>query len=85
MPVSALTGEGMDQLTAAIETRLAARRTTLQLLLDPADGEGLSWLHRHAEVLERHLRDDGRYAVTVRATPDKAARIRSRYGSAVEP
>ncbi len=79
IPVSALTGEGMDALTAAIEARLAVRRSVMQLLLDPADGEGLGWLYRHAEVLNRELREDGKYAVTVRASPEKAERIRTRF------
>ncbi len=48
--------------------------------LDPADGEGISWLHRHAEVLDKALRDDGRYAVTVRVDPAKAERVRNRFG-----
>ena len=53
MLVSALSGEGIDRLVAAIEARLAASRQTLELALDPADGAGLSWLYRHAEVLSK--------------------------------
>src|SRR5262249_45450506 len=70
--LSALTGEGIDGLIGTIETRLAQSRTMLDLLLDPADGAGLSWLYRNAEVVDRALRDDGRLAVTVRADPAKA-------------
>ncbi len=77
--VSAVTGEGIDRLAAAIEARLAARRQTLEVSLDPADGAGLSWLYRHSEVLEKHLREDGQLAVTVRAEPDKAAQVRARF------
>ncbi len=79
VPVSAVTGEGIERLSAAIETRLAERRQTLELALDPADGAGLSWLYRHSEVLEKHLRDDGQLAVTVRADADKAARVRAKF------
>ncbi len=82
VPVSAATGEGIDNLAAAIEARLAERRQTLELALDPADGAGLSWLYRHSEVLEKHLRDDGQLAVTVRADADKAARVRARFAAA---
>jgi GTP-binding protein HflX len=77
--VSALSGEGLDRLTAAIETRLAATRQTLAVSLDPADGAGLSWLYRHAEVLSKAMADDGRLAVTVRADADKAARVRAKF------
>ena len=79
VPVSALSGEGVDRLAAAIEDRLAERRQTLEIALSPADGAGLSWLYRHSEVLEKHMRDDGQLAVTVRADPDKAARVRARF------
>lgn len=56
--VSAETGEGIDALLAAIEERLAALRTVLELRIDAADGEGISWIHRNAEVLEKTLDDD---------------------------
>lgn len=81
--VSAVTGEGIEPLVAAIEARLAERRQTLALTLDAADGAGLSWLHRNAEVLSRELRDDGRMAVTVRADPDHAGQIRAKFPDAV--
>jgi GTP-binding protein HflX len=76
---SALTGEGLDRLTTAIEKRLSADRVVLDVALDPADGAGVSWLHRHTEVLGKVLRDDGRLAVTVRADPAKADVVRARF------
>ncbi|MCG2968968.1 hypothetical protein, partial [Escherichia coli] len=54
-PVSAVTGEGIDALLAAIEDRLAATRVTLDLSIDASDGAGISWLHRNAEVLDKHM------------------------------
>jgi len=81
VPVSALSGEGIERLTAAIEARLAETRLTIELALSPADGAGLSWLYRHSEVLEKHMRDDGQLAVTVRADADKAARVRAKFAT----
>jgi GTP-binding protein HflX len=78
--VSALSGEGLAQLTAAIAARIGEGRQTLHLLLDPADGAGLSWLYRHAEVVSREMREDGRMAVDVRADAEKAARVRAKFG-----
>jgi GTP-binding protein HflX len=78
--VSALHGEGLDRLIAAIEGRLAETRLTIDLSLDPADGAGLSWLYRHAEVLSKAMDEGGKLAVTVRADPDKAARVRAKFG-----
>jgi GTP-binding protein HflX len=77
-----MTGEGLDALNAAVEARLGESRQTLHLSLDPADGAGLSWLYRHAEVIERDMADDGRLSVTVRADADKAARLRAKFGVA---
>jgi GTP-binding protein HflX len=77
--VSALSGEGLDNLITAVENRLAATRLTLNLLLDPSDGAGLSWLYRHAEVLSKEMDEAGKLAVTVRADPDHAARVRAKF------
>jgi GTP-binding protein HflX len=79
IPVSALSGEGIDRLITAIEARLAQSRQTLELSIDPADGAGLSWLYRNSEVLSRGMRDDGRLGVTVRADAEKAARVRAKF------
>jgi GTPase len=80
IPVSAATGEGMDELAAAIEARLAAGRVLIELELDPADGAGISWLHRHTEVIGKGLNErTGRIAMTVRADADKAKAVMQRF------
>jgi GTP-binding protein HflX len=79
--VSALTGEGLDGLTGAVEARLGEKRQTLHLSLDPADGKALSWLYRHAEVLARDMDEDGRLSVTVRADADKAMQVRAKFAA----
>ncbi len=78
--VSAITGEGLDALSTAIETRLAAGRVTLELTLDVADGAGAGWLHRHTEVIHRASDETtGRVTMTVRADPNKAKAVRERF------
>jgi GTP-binding protein HflX len=79
LAVSALTGEGIDRLMVGIEDRLARGRTLIDLVLDPADGSGLPWLYRHAEVLRRDDCDDGLH-VTVRVAPDQVDRVKRRFG-----
>ena len=79
--VSALIGEGMSSLLAAIEARLGESRQTIEVSVDPADGAGLSWLYRHSEVLAKDVHDDGRLTVTVRADVDNAARVRAKFNS----
>ncbi|MDO8874553.1 MAG: GTPase HflX [Pseudolabrys sp.] len=77
--VSALSGEGLDGLIAAVESRLAETKLTIDLSLDPSDGAGLSWLYRHAEVLSKEMDEGGKLAVTVRADPEQAARVRAKF------
>ena len=77
--VSALTGEGIDGLTDAIEQRLAAHRIEIDLILDPADGAGASWLYRNTEVLEKSLKPDGGLAMKVRADPSKLEQVKAKF------
>jgi GTPase len=76
--VSAETGEGIETLLTAIEDRLAATRTTLNLSIDASDGAGISWLHRNAEVLNKELHD-GRFDMTVRVDETKRDIVVSRF------
>jgi GTP-binding protein HflX len=77
--VSAVTGEGLDRLRAAIEAGVGAGRVVQDVLLDPADGAGLSWLHRHTEVLAKAMGDDGKLKVTVRAEPAVMERVKAKF------
>jgi GTP-binding protein HflX len=79
---SALTGEGLDTLCTVIESRLAVDRVRIDIVLDPADGAALSWLHRNTQVIAREMQSDGRIAVQVRAEPTKAAAVQRRFGGA---
>jgi GTP-binding protein HflX len=81
--VSAMTGEGIDTLLAAIEERLAETRIVIDLELDGTDGAGLSWLHRNTEVIARTVHDDGKVTLSVRADPAKAAQVRARFAGAI--
>jgi len=82
--VSAVSGEGVDDLLLAIEQRLAATRTVLALSIDAADGAGVSWLHRNTEVLAKDL-VDGRYAMTVRVEDNKRDVVVDRFGAVPRP
>jgi GTP-binding protein HflX len=81
--VSALTGEGIDDLLATIEARLARGRSLIDLSLDGADGQGLHWLYEHAEVMRREDAEDGRINLTVRVAPEAAERVRRRFAAAL--
>jgi GTP-binding protein HflX len=80
--VSAITGEGVDRLIGLVEDKLGASRIVLTLDLDPIDGAGASWLYRHAEVLAREMREDGRLGMTVRVDPANEGLVRAKFKSA---
>jgi GTP-binding protein HflX len=77
--VSALTGEGLDDLMAVIESRLARERRTIDLDLDGADGRSVHWLYEHTEVMARRDEPDGRVHMTVRAGPEAMARLLRKF------
>ncbi|MBC7582483.1 MAG: GTPase HflX [Tardiphaga sp.] len=82
--VSAETGEGVDELLAAIETRLAATRITLDLSVDASDGAGVSWLHRNAEVLVKEL-NEGQFDMVVRVDETKRDIVMNKFGAVLHP
>jgi GTPase len=80
--VSALTGEGLDGLKAAVEARLAREKPVLQVTIDSADGSGLNWLYEEAEVLERRTDAKGRSLLVVRILAEKESRLLRRFPGA---
>ncbi len=77
VPVSALTGEGLDELRRAIDARLSASLETMEVSVPTTDGAGLAWLYAHAEVLSRQDGDDA-IRLTVRISPADRARFEDR-------
>ena len=72
--VSAITGEGLDALKAAIDQRIAAGMELADYDIAPQDGARLAWLYQHGEVVDR--RDaDAAVHVTVRLLPADRARF----------
>ena len=80
--VSALTGEGVDDLLASIERRVAAGRRMLEIVVPTEDGAGLAWLYENGEVLHRIDRKDGRVVVHLRVGPERIERVMRRFPGA---
>jgi len=77
VPISALTGEGTDDLLHAVADRLDAGRQVLDVTVSLTDGRTLAWLHERGEVLERH--DDEAHAhLRVSLDPVDVARLEKR-------
>ncbi len=82
MLVSALSGQGLDELLARIESTLAAGRVRFELDLDAADGAGLAWLHAHTEVLVREPLLQGGVHLVVRVDPERSDGLARRFPQA---
>lgn len=77
VPISAVTGEGLPGLLAAIDARLAAGMQQADYALAPADGAGIAWLYEHGEVVERADGEDA-IRLRVRLLPADRARFEHR-------
>lgn len=73
--VSAVTGEGLERLLAAIDDRLGAADRVVALAVPPAAGRLLHWLHEECQVIARDALDDGTQTVRVRVPAGKLARL----------
>ena len=70
-PISAQTGEGVDQLLEAIGAFLTRNEIAREISVPLSDGATLAWLYRHGEVRSRH--DEGEIARLVVALDATAA------------
>ncbi|NBE08601.1 GTPase HflX [Rhodobacter sp. CCP-1] len=74
-PVSALTGEGIDRLLAAVSAAFDEEKTERTLAVPFTDGRRRAWLHGEGVVLSETPTDTG-FAVTVRWTARQEKRYR---------
>jgi GTPase len=80
--VSAITGDGLDALKAAIESRLTSGRSLWRISIAAADGEGLSTAYSLAEVMARETDDTGDVTLTVRLSAAKTGQFLRRFPQA---
>ena len=73
--VSALTGEGIDRLLAAVSAAFDEEKTERTLAVPFTDGRRRAWLHAEGVVLSETPTDTG-FAVTVRWTARQEKRYR---------
>jgi GTP-binding protein HflX len=76
--VSAVTGEGLDGLRTRFERALTGANIRFRLTLSHADGEGLAWVYRHAQVLKRADKPKG-VELTLAIDPQDVGRFSNRF------
>jgi GTP-binding protein HflX len=78
VPVSALTGEGIDKLLKIIDGLLGKDRQVVHADINLTDGKALAWLYRRGHVIDR--KDDEEFAhVKVGLEPADIERFASQF------
>ena len=82
VPVSAITGQGLDTLLAAIEQALAQDARLFSVLVPHESGSETGWLYANTEVIIREPDDSGtRY--TVRVVPRHRAEFLEKFAGRI--
>lgn len=82
--VSAITGQGCEQLLNDVNELLSARFASFELDIPYSDGQLLSWLYSHGEVISRQDLE-GHIALTVRMNEANTSRFKQKYPEFFEP
>jgi len=83
VPVSAKTGQGLDQLGLAIEAALSERSRTYHVHVPHSAGSDIGWLHSHAEVIERGEPDENGQDFVVRVDPRHKTTFLERFNGRI--
>jgi GTP-binding protein HflX len=75
--ISALTGEGIEALRAAIDAHFGAKDEVLTLEIPPDAGRLLSWLHENTEVLAQEAGESGAVTARFRIDPQIRGKLES--------
>ena len=78
VPVSAVTGQGVEDLLEAVDAELSRSRKVCDFVLPPDDGAAIAWLYRHGDVQRREDGDDG-VSLTVSLDPADRARFERQF------
>jgi GTP-binding protein HflX len=76
--ISAVTGEGIAQLEAAIEAGLSGELKQVTLTLAPAELGFIDWVYRNGDVVSRADNEDGSVTLSVNATESAREEFESR-------
>jgi len=68
IPLSAITGEGVDRLLSLIETRIAGSLGPVDVVLSPFELHLLDWIYQHGSSVERENLEDGSVRIKARLT-----------------
>jgi GTP-binding protein HflX len=84
VPVSALTGQGLDQLRLAIEAALGEKSRTYHVHVPHSAGSDIGWLHSHAEIVTRDEPNEQGSGFVVRIEPRHLTAFLERFNGRIE-
>ena len=76
VPVSAMTGEGLDALRERMANCLRGNEQVHEIRLPASAGDRIAWLHARGQVLDQSL-DRDEVQLSVRLSPDNWARFQA--------
>jgi GTP-binding protein HflX len=76
VPISAVTGEGLDNLRERMAECLRSGEQIHQIRLPASAGSKIAWLHSRGEVLDQKVEQD-QVELSVRLSPDNWARFQA--------
>jgi GTP-binding protein HflX len=76
IPISALNGEGLEDLREGMAEMLRKGDQVRSVRLDPSDGARIAWLHSRGEVVEQSVQG-GEIEMKVRLSPENWARFQA--------
>lgn len=82
--ISAISGEGVDRLSALVEERIAGATATVRVKLTTARAGEIDWVYRNGDVIGRENHEDGSVDLIVNATAAIRKEIEERFGRAAE-
>ena len=77
VPISAVTGEGLDALRERMAERLRSNEQVHEVRLPASAGDRIAWLHARGEVLDQQLGEDNAIHLSVRLSRDNWARFQA--------
>ena len=84
VPVSAVTGEGIDTLLAEIEGVIDAGRARLRARLSSKDGALRAWLHANTQVEHESFDDVGNAELHINVSRDEFGRLAGKFPEAAD-
>ncbi|MFC4625029.1 GTPase HflX [Daeguia caeni] len=85
IPLSAMTGEGVDRLLSLIETRISGKLSRVELMLSPFQLHLLDWIYQHGSHVKQDNLEDGSVRIGANLTETARRILDEKRGVKPEP